>query len=524
MSKKEKKTKSLYKKVDKKNFLYIIPILVLGLILSFQIAYFIFESNITNEIINIMKSENGITDDVIISINKFIETYDNHFISLGLEIIGIAISVWIGLNIYNIIKRDSIKELETVAKQTQIELNEFSNNYKQFNITAIENAHIPEDRINTYYINEFTQKYSNILNYKLTKYIVFFERSFESIINSYNNNNSDLMKNNLAKLENEINLFKKEINYKNNTLNTDEWNFIQSYITCRIADYNYYCGLYHKSIKEYKSAHSFLCKAKDNYLNVIIKYKIDDQTAKIYINNVLGYIYQLFYNICDDKNVQEKKENAKKAFEYSKKACFDENGNDLNTGYVRDYRNYGVNIENYIKYYEKDNDEYIMNLFNAYNQYLTAYRLKKNDIKTLTCLSSCILKIFDRIIEIHDDKNDNYKNLSILDTNIINKKLNELEVNYNSDQLIDAANKYLLLAFHIDNTSVAAHYHMIHVYMYEYLLSNNDIYKEKGLKEIENVIALSFGKNSPKSFKYKARNFYYAIGDNANAELYNAEL
>lgn len=189
MSKKEKKTKSLYKKVDKKNFLYIIPILVLGLILSFQIAYFIFESNITNEIINIMKSENGITDDVIISINKFIETYDNHFISLGLEIIGIAISVWIGLNIYNIIKRDSIKELETVAKQTQIELNEFSNNYKQFNITAIENAHIPEDRINTYYINEFTQKYSNILNYKLTKYIVFFERSFESIINSYNNNN-----------------------------------------------------------------------------------------------------------------------------------------------------------------------------------------------------------------------------------------------------------------------------------------------------------------------------------------------
>lgn len=319
MSKKEKKTKSLYKKVDKKNFLYIIPILVLGLILSFQIAYFIFESNITNEIINIMKSENGITDDVIISINKFIETYDNHFISLGLEIIGIAISVWIGLNIYNIIKRDSIKELETVAKQTQIELNEFSNNYKQFNITAIENAHIPEDRINTYYINEFTQKYSNILNYKLTKYIVFFERSFESIINSYNNNNSDLMKNNLAKLENEINLFKKEINYKNNTLNTDEWNFIQSYITCRIADYNYYCGLYHKSIKEYKSAHSFLCKAKDNYLNVIIKYKIDDQTAKIYINNVLGYIYQLFYNICDDKNVQEKKENAKKHLNIVKK-------------------------------------------------------------------------------------------------------------------------------------------------------------------------------------------------------------
>ena len=471
-----------------------------------------------------MNNDKGITNDTIILINKFIDTYNNQFLSLGLEIIGVAISVWIGLNIYNIIKRDSIRELEEQANKTQTDLNEFSDNYTQFNIIAIENAHIQEDRINTYFINEFTQKHSNVLNYKLTKYIVFFEKSFESIIESYGNNNSTLMESHLNKLKNEIDMFKKEIDLKSNSLNDEERRFIRSYITCRLADYNYYYGLYHKSIDEYASARKFLLEAENNYLQIITKYKINDKTVNIYINNVLGYIYQLFHNMCNNRNIDEKKEFAKKGYDYSKNACLDKDGNNLNTGYVRDYRNYGVNIENYIKYYEKDNDEYIIKLFDAYNQYLIAYRLKKNDIKTLTCLSSCILKIFDRIIEIHDDKNGNYKNLSTLDTNIINKKLNELEVNYNSDQLIDAANKYLLLAFLIDNTSVAVHYHMIHVYMYEYLLSNNDTYKEKGLKEIENVIALSFGKNSPKSFKYKARNFYYAIGDNANAELYNAEL
>ena len=83
-----------------------------------------------------------------------------------------------------------------------------------------------------------------------------------------------------------------------------------------------------------------------------------------------------------------------------KNACLDKDGNNLNTGYVRDYRNYGVNIENYIKYYIKGHtSEYIMKLFEAYNQYLMAYKLDSKDIKTLTCLSSCILKIFDRIIK-----------------------------------------------------------------------------------------------------------------------------
>ena len=170
-----KNIKSWFNSIDKKNFLYIIPVVILILVISFQVSYFCFETSITNKIIDTMNNDKGITNDTIILINKFIDTYNNQFLSLGLEIIGVAISVWIGLNIYNIIKRDSIRELEEQANKTQTDLNEFSDNYTQFNIIAIENAHIQEDRINTYFINEFTQKHSNVLNYKLTKYIVFLK-------------------------------------------------------------------------------------------------------------------------------------------------------------------------------------------------------------------------------------------------------------------------------------------------------------------------------------------------------------
>ena len=521
-----KNIKSWFNSIDKKNFLYIIPVVILILVISFQVSYFCFETSITNKIIDTMNNDKGITNDTIILINKFIDTYNNQFLSLGLEIIGVAISVWIGLNIYNIIKRDSIRELEEQANKTQTDLNEFSDNYTQFNIIAIENAHIQEDRINTYFINEFTQKHSNVLNYKLTKYIVFFEKSFESIIESYGNNNSTLMESHLNKLKNEIDMFKKEIDLKSNSLNDEERRFIRSYITCRLADYNYYYGLYHKSIDEYASARKFLLEAENNYLQIITKYKINDKTVNIYINNVLGYIYQLFHNMCNNRNIDEKKEFAKKAYDYSKNACLDKDGNNLNTGYVRDYRNYGVNIENYIKYYIKGHtSDYIMKLFEAYNQYLMAYKLDSKDIKTLTCLSSCILKIFDRIIKIHSDNNGRYKDLSTIDISEVDKKLKALKINYTSTQLIESAYRYLSSVFLIDNTSVEAHYHMIHVHMYQYLISGKEkTFKERGLKEIENVITLSFGKDTPKSFKFKARNFYYAIGDNKNGNLYQKKI
>lgn len=174
---------------------------------------------------------------------------------------------------------------------------------------------------------------------------------------------------------------------------------------------------------------------------------------------------------------------------------------------------------------DMNSDDYIKNLFEAYKQYFNAYQLNSKDLKTLTCLASCILKIFDTIINIYDDSNGRYKNISTININEIDKKLKSLNINYTSVQLIESAYRYLSYAFLIDNTNIEAHYHMIHVNMYQYLLTEKkEIFKENGLKEIENVIALSFGKGTPKSFKYKARNFYYAIEAKEKAEEYENQI
>lgn len=161
---------------------------------------------------------------------------------------------------------------------------------------------------------------------------------------------------------------------------------------------------------------------------------------------------------------------------------------------------------------------YIKGLFQAYQQYLLAYKYNKYDIKTLTSLSSCILKIFDYIIQISSDISNVYKKLSEVDLEQIDITLKG--IGYAFDELLDAAKIYLQTAVLVDSTKIAVHYHLIHVYMYLYLLKKSDTYIDKGRSEIENCLALSYKNQLPLAFKYKARNFYFAIEDFENANKY----
>lgn len=56
-----KNIKSWFNSIDKKNFLYIIPVVILILVISFQVSYFCFETSITNKIIDTMNNDKGIT-------------------------------------------------------------------------------------------------------------------------------------------------------------------------------------------------------------------------------------------------------------------------------------------------------------------------------------------------------------------------------------------------------------------------------------------------------------------------------
>lgn len=522
-----KKIKKWYNNItnDKRRFLFAIPSVILILILSFQAAYIISEIKITNKILSTLENGN-ISGDTITAINNFIQTYDNQFLTLGLEIVGIAISVWIGLNIYNIVKRDSIKELEESAYQTKSELETFRNDYIQFNITALENAVIKEDRVNDYFIEHFKSQCSEVLDYKITKNIVFIEKSFERIIENYEADNFIDMKKHLNKLEREIEFIEKDIDL---TKCSDiVINIINSYINCRRGDYNYYNGLMYYKTGDDVFTITYLKTAERKYLESINEYNEKNQIVKSYIYNVCGYINHLL--LLQTKNP----EHGRLAAEYSKKACSDSNDNFIETYYSRYHRNYGVNIENNPDtiILQKDNVEWFKCMNNALLQYKYALKYDKKDIKTLTSITSCILKIFDKFIGI--DKDDNEKTYSKLSTSNIDEKLQNMNTQYgfldSYTNLITTAYNSITAAQINDCNLIDTHYHAIHVYMYLFLIEKNEntknIYKENGIKEInycESLISCQC-KKTPRAFLFKARNFYYTIGSTENGDNYHNKI
>lgn len=502
-------------------FIWAIPISISVVIILLHLIAFIYDYKMLNSIYNLI-SINGYSNEVLFNLNKFLKTYDNQYLITGIEVVGIAISVWIGLNIYNIVKRDSIKDLELSAKETKHELEEFRNNYKEFNVISIENAYLSEDRVSKYFINEFTNKNSEVLDYKLTKYIVFFEKSLERIIDDYNNSNYEQMNSHLERFKKEIDVFEKSIKTKYKTIDKHSKNLINSYITCRKGDHKYNLGLYHKAIGERSSAINSFNYAEVLFKSIIEDYKIRDSQILVFVNNIIAYIYQNYTCLYEEK--EKKKEFSKTALEYSEKAC-----NNKITKYARDYRNYGVNIEYYINQNlpKRNNDDYIKKLFEAYDKYTIAYQYDLKDIKTLTCLSSCILKIFDCIFDITEDESNKYMSLSTLDTTIIDNKLNKLNNKHEKIELLNKATYYNKVALLVDSTNFPAHYHRIHISMYKYLLmGKKQMYIDNGKSEIENCVSLldCFKIENTDSFYYKARNFYYAIGEKSSAEEFHNRI
>ena len=128
----------------------------------------------------------------------------------------------------------------------------------------------------------------------------------------------------------------------------------------------------------------------DENLNIII--------LKSYINNTCSFINHTLY-IIKSRSKNDVSHYVESAYDYSKKACSNLDDFPINTGYSRDHRNYGVNNEHYVNMmYKNNNTKWIECMFDSLHQYLIALDTDKNDVNTLTSITSCCLKIFDKII------------------------------------------------------------------------------------------------------------------------------
>ncbi|MBE6784218.1 MAG: hypothetical protein E7536_09460 [Ruminococcaceae bacterium] len=520
-----------------KHLFYLIPsALILFFILLIQIAYFIFDLIVSLKLIDTI-NENNFTDETFNLIKEFLSSFDNQHITLGLEIVGIAISVWIGLNIYNIIKRDSITDLISRTEKAENTLTEFHKDYIAFNLISLENAIVKEDRINFCFLEKFKKFDIEILSYKITKYIVLIEKTLQNIIELYNAGeyvNMELYLNEYNNELKEIETTLKQLHIKD----SNDLKIIEGYIKCRIADLYYYTGL-----KEYKTHESERAKRSfkiaEEYYKKTGSVQFDDndskQILKSYVNNTCSYINHILFLIArkNKLDLDEINKFIDNAYKYSKDACSDLANTPIKTGYARDHRNYGVNNEHYVeKEYCQNKEAWISGMFNSLNQYIIAHSIDPKDVSTLTSITSCSLKIFDRIIKISSADYNGCKTI-LQDKKTIS--LNLTSFNYDKyiltsfKQIINKAYNFITASQINEPFNISTHYHAIHVFMYLYLTADSDdeseYYKQKGLDEINicNAISSCIG-NAPEAFLYKARNFYCAINDTNKSDYYNSKI
>lgn len=521
-------------------FIWALPIAVAIIVILLHIISFIYDYRMLKGIYELITT-NGYNNELFFNLDKFLKTYDNQYLITGMEIVGLAISVWIGLNIYNIVKRDSIKELETTAIETKSELEEFRDQYKFNNLSILENANFKEERINNYLVIILKKYGQKVLDYKSTQTIIYIEKTMQVIIKNLEIENYYAMKDNLKIIEKTLAQFKdeKDTHILVNA-NEQEKKVIETYLQVRYGDYNYYMGLYYfrnkKGRDDLSYAKYYLERAYDDY-NLV---KTDEeQLVKTYINNVQSYICNLLYHIIKEVGSKEEKEtnhrNIEKALEHSMNACTTLSGTPYETKYARDHRNYGVNIESALSLGNTNDVEWFEEMLKALNQYKKALKFDKNDINTLTSIASCILKIYDRIIRITEDEEDEEKTINKL------KDLQNIDLlqvigdfttqnpQFKGEITIDMMNmayNSAVKAQIIKPYEIASHYHLIHIYLYKIMMSKNDsdkkIFIDKVNSEIitceslYNISTIDFSY----AFLFKARNFCFSINDEQRGKYY----
>lgn len=299
---------------------------------------------------------------------------EENVIDIGLVIIGLAISIWSGLNIVNSIERKELEELRARTDSVKKLINNLDNiesiAYDTF-LQAL--LRMGNDEATAYFYIEFSKHEinSNVDFYTLTK----IEDLFEQVYNLHNT---------VTHLDAElIQKAEEALEYIEGFCTEDR--LVKTYLNYREAEFNYYCGYVRKCAKEryhYFSTAIKLYQIVLPKMNVTLpqysEYKEppampDDADKKltIYMANTLGdassKIIDLTAKISgvgipeDDRTpIETMKKYGKMALFYCGCAAKWADGYNNNDIYAKDlhyfeayYRNYGVACERYDRVFGK---------------------------------------------------------------------------------------------------------------------------------------------------------------------------
>ncbi len=423
-------------------------------------------------------------------ISKAVETLeflmeDNFKTSIDFVIglLGIVISVWVGLTIYNAVKKD---ELEKLAKKVDDE----KESNKQIYIANLQRALDIEGTSSEYYSKQFYKMSEKNINHQVIGNIMVIETHFHRITNYYKENNYTAI---LGIVDYGFDLCD---DFKRKLKNFSVDHVIEGYFYQRRGDFHYYKAMSEKftQINYKKSVESALKFYK-------LAIKIDRNVNYMgYMDNTLGYLYLLLSECAQNAPKSEYLEQAKG---YLLSACENKNGIYVNRGNKELY----LYVKNLGCVYEKLGD-----FEKATEHYEQAIMLNPRDYKSRICAASLFLKKVQREWGITSDRKEPLYIMkhTLKQTSTVNENLKQAE-------------KYLEIALKIEPTTIDAYYKMGQLVTYKYL--NGDIDKDESKQKAEYYFEISEQLNTMfDAHKFHIRNYYETIEQIEKANVINNSL
>lgn len=399
------------------------------------------------------------------SIEKLMNDSFKSSIDFLIGLLGIVISVWVGLTIYNAIKKDELDNLiENVEKANEINAKAHASKlYKTFdtNWTSSE-----------YYLKEFSKINWKLEDADIISDILLIENCFQRIVAYYNKNDYiNIQRFSLHALELCEEAVDKTRNHK--VMPTVEGYFLQ-----RKADFLYYRGMGEK----YTGTN-----AQQTFEDAIKWYNMAiNKDKKIncygYLDNTIGYLLYLLFGY-DSKNYH-----LKQAEKYLIMACREDK-------YIY-HKNLGCVYEAMGEF--DDAEKY----------YRQAIVLNPNDYKSRICLASLLIK------RLQTDMGINPKR-----TEVLFKMTFSYKEKYES--LIEETERILNVAEKISPSTIDTYYKRGQLLTYCYLLRKDEtiVTRIKENFDMANALNTTFTAN-----KFHERNYYEAIGKIKKAMEINDSL
>ncbi len=499
---------------EKKGLYILVPCIALLLTLANQIIIFILYSVQIERIVN---SEQGIQT-LLESVQRYLNYSESNAISTVLGLFATVVSVWVSLSIYNIVEKKDVEKTRTEVQELDRQFESLMNNYSTFNIGSLKYIKVWEDRVNGFYTDRIWEilKSKKYPAYEIATAMVRIENILNCIVERFNNESFYQMKSFLERYHKEVKDLTQHINhlYIEGFLTKKEERLLDSYTSCREAEYFYYLYFRDKHYKK-NTADTHLDSACKKFERALKLCPEANQKSNGYMDNAIAVLYFQKY--------QRNKEDMSLSFQYIEKALnYSKRAAAFDSHYDRNYRNYGVNLEAYAKARGAGNREALLL---AKKQYEKALSCDKHSYNNYIAYVSCSLKLLDLNFHIDERVDRIEQGLSEKATDTTQEILDEMVLCYG----------YLTLAILNKPIDPQAHYHMIHVLMYLYMCALNHLpvaFNEQEIKEkaissmanCESIYMISANKRASIAYLFKSRNFYETLSDYKKAEQFNNRI